>query len=137
MLKSLQLAFGSAILGFVALPAQAQIVFFPGVNVPVAPTHQIYGSPIPSPVPLYPDGRGGVTMRAPRPVYVPGYGIPQRGPTIRDSVLINPTLVNPNIEDSVIVNPTIINSPVVVPGGYGYYPRDRFRRPSLNIQLGF
>ncbi|MEQ8971001.1 MAG: hypothetical protein RIE73_11465 [Coleofasciculus sp. C1-SOL-03] len=74
----------------------------------------IYGSPIPAPVPVNPvTGRpcafssGGSSYRD-RDDY--RYKKPIRG-TIRDSTLINPTVIDSTISDSVLVDPVIIDTP--------------------------
>ncbi|MCP2731727.1 hypothetical protein [Limnofasciculus baicalensis] len=84
----------------------------------------IYGSPIPSPVPVnpvtgtpcsfssnnYPDyNYRDYNYRD----YDYGYDNSTRNPvrgTIRNSTLINPTIIDSTISDSVLIDPTIINS---------------------------
>ncbi|HAG80167.1 MAG TPA: hypothetical protein DCL61_03125 [Cyanobacteria bacterium UBA12227] len=80
----------------------------------------IYGSPIPSPVPM--NTVTGQPCSFSSYDYFPnynssyyyGYDNPVRTPirgTIRNSTLINPTIIDSTISDSVLVDPVIINSP--------------------------
>jgi hypothetical protein len=86
----------------------------------------VYGSPIPTPVPV--DPNTGLIPRNntySRPVYSDPYRS-----RVRDSTIINPVLVNPRIKDSTIVNPVIVDEPrSEVPGG-GYYRRS----PGITIR---
>ncbi len=77
----------------------------------------IYGSPIPAPVPVNPvTGRpcafssGGSSYRNYRDRDDYRYKKPIRG-TIRDSTLINPTIIDSTISDSILVDPVIIDTP--------------------------
>lgn len=77
----------------------------------------IYGSPIPAPMPVNPvTGRpcafssGGSSYRNYRDRDNTRYQKPIRG-TIRDSTLINPTIIDSTISDSVLVDPVIIHTP--------------------------
>lgn len=86
-----------------------------GVSQPPAVGSFIYGSPIPTPVPVDPS-TGLLPSRPlyPTPLY-PSTIYPDYYPRIRhnrfnNSTLINPTLINPTIRDSTIVNPVIINN---------------------------
>lgn len=125
-------------------PASAQSVivegggFSYGVNQPATPyIYQspnvapfVYGSPIPTPVPVNP-----ATGLTPRDTY---YSYPVRvydnypvRNRVEDSTLINPVLVNPRIKDSTLINPVIVDD------NYNY-PRYRespvrYRR-SVNIR---
>ncbi|ODG99578.1 hypothetical protein A4S05_04260 [Nostoc sp. KVJ20] len=65
----------------------------------------IYGSPIPTPMPVDP-----ATGLIPQRNHFRDYSYPQFRQNVRNSTLINPTLVNPSIRDSTIVNPVIINN---------------------------
>ena len=67
----------------------------------------IYGSPIPTPMPV--DPATGLMPQRNNYNY-PDYSYPQLRQNIRNSTLINPTLINPAIRDSTIVNPVIINN---------------------------
>ncbi|WP_373526943.1 hypothetical protein [Nostoc sp.] len=65
----------------------------------------IYGSPIPTPMPVDP-----TTGLMPQRNNYPDYYYPQIRQNVRNSTLINPTLINPTIRDSTLVNPVIINN---------------------------
>ncbi len=102
------LTLGVALLTSTQMPAEA----IPAVIQSPLPTTHIYGSPIPSPVPVVPgtsypysisprNSRDYNPIRTRRPV---------RG-VIQDSTLINPTIINSTISDSVLVDPVIINTP--------------------------
>lgn len=65
----------------------------------------IYGSPIPTPMPVDP-----ATGLMPQRNNYPDYYYPQFRQNVRNSTLINPTLINPAIRDSTIVNPVIIDN---------------------------
>ena len=69
----------------------------------------IYGSPIPTPVPVNP-ATGTIPSNRSYDYYYsnPGYSYPVRD-RINNSTLINPTLVNPRINDSTLINPVIVN----------------------------
>jgi|GEM_PF-4262461 len=119
------------------IPGIPQSVYNQGIQQ--SPLPYIYGSPIPSPIPL----NSGIAVTNshgnyyPSPNYGVGIGVPVPvNGTIQNSTLINPTIVNSQIRDSVLVNPVIVN-----PTGY---PRNHVRRsriiygsPNLQIQLGY
>ncbi|MBH8555116.1 hypothetical protein I8751_22750 [Nostocaceae cyanobacterium CENA357] len=65
----------------------------------------IYGSPIPTPMPVDP-----ATGLMPSRTNYPAYSYPRVRQKVRNSTLINPTLINPVIRDSTLVNPVIINN---------------------------
>lgn len=65
----------------------------------------IYGSPIATPMPVDP-ATGLMPTR--RTNYHDSY--PQLRQNVKNSTLINPTLINPTIRDSTLVNPVIINN---------------------------
>ncbi|MBG1259939.1 hypothetical protein [Nostoc commune] len=65
----------------------------------------IYGSPIPTPMPVDP-----ATGLMPQRNNYPDYYYPQLRQNVRNSTLINPTLINPAIRDSTLVNPVIIDN---------------------------
>jgi hypothetical protein len=67
----------------------------------------IYGSPIPTPMPV--DPATGLMPQRNHYNY-PDYSYPLLRQNVRNSTLINPTLINPAIRDSTIVNPVIINN---------------------------
>lgn len=82
-----------------------------GVSQPPAVGSFIYGSPIPTPMPV--DPSTGL-LPSSRTTY-PSTIYPNDYPRIRhhrfnDSTLVNPTLINPTIKDSTIINPVIINN---------------------------
>lgn len=138
------LTLGVALLTSIEMPANAIPVI---INSP-RPTTQIYGSPIPSPVPVVP-GTSQPSLYSP---YNNTYGniyrpydntyrrydrirTSGRG-TIRNSTLINPTIIDSTITDSVLVDPTIINS--------SGYPRRGirnsgiiYRSPGVRINIGY
>ncbi|MBW4687376.1 MAG: hypothetical protein KME40_20245 [Komarekiella atlantica HA4396-MV6] len=64
----------------------------------------IYGSPIPTPMPVDP-----ATGLMPRRINHPNF-YPRLRQNVDNSTLINPTLINPTIRDSTLVNPVIINN---------------------------
>ncbi|MCC5628690.1 hypothetical protein LC613_11510 [Nostoc sphaeroides CHAB 2801] len=65
----------------------------------------IYGSPIATPMPVDP-----TTGLIPQRTDYYNYSYPQIRQNVRNSTLINPTLINPAIRDSTIVNPVIIDN---------------------------
>ncbi|BAY76461.1 hypothetical protein NIES25_29100 [Nostoc linckia NIES-25] len=70
----------------------------------------IYGSPIPTPMPVDP-----ATGLTPQRIdyyndYYNNYSYPVGTQRVRNSTFINPTLVNPTIRNSTLVNPVIINN---------------------------
>ncbi|QMS91870.1 hypothetical protein HUN01_31315 [Nostoc edaphicum CCNP1411] len=98
-----------AVMGVTIAPASAQraIVIDGGYGVRQSPSvgSFIYGSPIPTPMPVDP-----ATGLMPQRNHFRDYSYPQFRQNVRNSTLINPTLVNPSIRDSTIVNPVIINN---------------------------
>ncbi|MEQ9667423.1 hypothetical protein [Coleofasciculus sp. G2-EDA-02] len=79
-------------------------------------TSVIYGSPIPSPIPMNrvtgqpcAFSSEGSSDRNYRDRDYTRYQEPIRG-TIRDSTLINPTIINSTISDSILVDPVIIDT---------------------------
>ncbi|MBD2449462.1 hypothetical protein H6G76_20305 [Nostoc sp. FACHB-152] len=81
-----------------------------GVSQPPAVGSFIYGSPIPTPMPVDP-ATGLLPSRTTYPSTIyPGYDPYVRHHRFNDSILVNPTIVNPTIRDSTIVNPVIINN---------------------------
>lgn len=99
------LTLGATLLASIAMPAEAIPVVIQSSS---QPTTHIYGSPIPSPVPVFP-GTSSPYSHSPynhsiyNPVRRPLGGV------IRNSTLINPTIINSTISDSVLVDPVIIN----------------------------
>jgi hypothetical protein len=132
----LPITLGIALITSTAAPASAQSVvvqggeFSFGINHPSGGSHFIYGSPIPTPIPVNPS-----TGLAPSSTYnsypnsyptynsYPRYNSYPGRSKIVDSTLINPTLVNPRIQNSTLVNPVIVNEPVY--RAPLYYPRSR------------
>ncbi|BAY17385.1 hypothetical protein NIES21_32220 [Anabaenopsis circularis NIES-21] len=106
-------------------PASAQYIVIDrsnpfGVSQQPAVGSFIYGSPIPTPMPV--DPSTGLIPSGPiypQPIYpkaiYPSTIYPDYYPQVRhnrfnNSTLVNPTLINPIIKDSTIVNPVIINN---------------------------
>ncbi len=146
------LTLGVVLLTLMGTPADAQSLT---IQSPSSTTH-VYGSPIPSPVPVVP-GTNYPSSLSPYNSgnynygysnynygysnYNYGYGnYPSvsrpRRTVIRNSTLINPTVINSRITDSVLVDPVIINSPG--------YPRGVFQQPpviynpsGIDIRIGF
>jgi hypothetical protein len=81
-----------------AAQANVSIVIDRGISIQVGqPRNVQYGHP-------------GVYPGQYNPYYSPNY-YPQRGqPTIRNSTLINPTVIDSRIENSTLINPIIIDS---------------------------
>ncbi|MEH2078908.1 MAG: hypothetical protein V7K89_02485 [Nostoc sp.] len=115
-----------AVMGVSITPASAQsvIVIDGGYGVRQSPAvgSFIYGSPIPTPMPVDP-----TTGLIPQRNYYRDYSYPQFRQNVRNSTLVNPTypnysypqfrqnlrnstLINPTIRDSTLVNPVIINN---------------------------
>lgn len=63
----------------------------------------IYGSPIPTPMPVNP-----INGLLPSSNYYPYPGYPMVGTRV-NSTLYNPVLVNPTIKNSTLINPVIVN----------------------------
>ncbi|MBD2564983.1 MULTISPECIES: hypothetical protein [Nostoc] len=93
-----------AVMGVTIAPAAAQrvIVIDGGYGIRRSPAvgSFIYGSPIPTPMPVDP-----ATGLMPQRNNYPDYSYPQVRQNVRNSTLINPT-----IRDSTVVNPVIINN---------------------------
>lgn len=70
----------------------------------------IHGSPIPTPRPVNPYTGQSCSVAPVNSVLYNRVRTPRRG-TIRDSTLINPTVIDSQVRDSVLINPVIINSP--------------------------
>lgn len=83
--------------------------YYGGGIQPNQATPFIYGSPIPTPMPVNP-ATGTLPSNRSYDYYYsnPGYSYPVRN-RINNSTLINPTLVNPRINDSTLINPVIVN----------------------------
>lgn len=64
----------------------------------------IYGSPIPTPMPVNP-----VTGHSTRSTNDFGAFPRRRSGSVVNSTLLNPILINPTIQDSTLVNPIIVN----------------------------
>jgi hypothetical protein len=92
-----------AVMSAAIAPASAQVIIIDGASgfrqsPPVGSF--IYGSPIPTPMPVDP-----ATGLMPQRTDYYNYSYPQVRHNLRDS-----TLINPAIRDSTIVNPVIINN---------------------------
>jgi hypothetical protein len=72
-----------------------------GVNQPPNVGNFIYGSPIPTPIPVNPTT--GLT-----PSRSHGYYYPPYRQHLRNSTFVNPVLVNPRIRESTLINPVIV-----------------------------
>jgi len=96
------LTLGIVLLTSVGMPVEARPVVVQVQSVVQSPScaSYIYGSPIPTPMPVNP-----LTGQACSSVSTPARGV------IENSILINPTVINSTISDSVLVDPVIINSP--------------------------
>lgn len=154
------LTLGVILLTSVGRKAEAQ----PLIIQPPAPTTQIIGSPIPSPVPVVP----GTTYPYSLSPYSQGnfnnynYGYSYYGSdynyggyyggynrvitpgraVIRNSTLINPTVINSRISDSVLVDPVIVNPSRFPRRVYSqppiiYNPPVIYNSPGLSIQIGY
>ncbi|MGI8503754.1 MAG: hypothetical protein ACR2LR_21875 [Hassallia sp.] len=71
------------------------------VNQPPTVGNFIYGSPIPTPIPV--DPTTGLT-----PSGSSGYYYPPYRQNVRNSTFVNPVLVNPTIRESTLINPVIV-----------------------------
>ena len=94
------------------LPYDPVTGYYGGVSRPPQATPFVYGSPIPTPMPVNP--ATGLMPSNSSGYYYESYpinSIPFRG-RVDNSTLINPTLVNPRINDSTLINPVIVNEPV-------------------------
>lgn len=139
------LTLGVVLLTLMGTPADAQSRI---IQPPSSTTH-VYGSPIPSPVPVVP-GTSYPSSLSPHNFgnynygysnYNYGYGnypsvIRPRRTVIRNSTLINPTVINSTITDSVLVDPVIINSPGY-PRGVVQQPPVIYNPSGINIRIGF
>lgn len=97
-----------AMISTIIAPAFAQPVIVidgaSGISRSPAVGSFIYGSPIPTPMPVDP-----ATGLMPRRISHPNF-YPHLRQNVDNSTLINPTLINPTIRDSTLVNPVIINN---------------------------
>lgn len=91
---------------------------FYGVQQPQTFSSFIYGSPIPTPMPVNP-----VTGHSIRTTNDFDAFPSRRSGSVVNSTLLNPILINPTIQDSTLVNPIILNNP-------------RQRRDSNKVQRG-
>ncbi|MUL35116.1 hypothetical protein BWI75_01750 [Gloeocapsopsis sp. AAB1 = 1H9] len=106
------LVFGAVLVAMPSAPVAAQSVVFSqevpyGVSQPQIVGSFIYGSPIPTPMPV--DPVTGFSVR--RTPINSWSSIPtKRTGTVVNSTLVNPVLVNPTIRDSTLINPVILDS---------------------------
>jgi hypothetical protein len=144
------LTVGVVLLTSAGLPAQAQLIMQQS-----SPTTHVIGSPIPSPVPVvpgtnYPYSLSPYNSTYNSDSYYNPYGYYDYNQTIvtpgrqviRNSTLINPTVINSRITDSVLIDPVIVNSP-----GYPrrvfrqppaiYNPPYYYNRPGIRIRIGY
>jgi hypothetical protein len=146
------LTLGVALLTSVGMPVEAR----PVVVQSAPPTSYIYGSPIPSPVPVNPiTSQPSYIYGNPLPTSVPVYpvtgqpysvspydyrdynsGIRRGRGVIRNSTLVNPTVINSTISDSVLVDPVIIDSSSLP---YGRVRRSGifYNSPGFGIRIGY
>ncbi|MDZ8240422.1 MAG: hypothetical protein RMZ69_25275 [Nostoc sp. ChiQUE01a] len=97
-----------AVMSAAIAPASAEVIIIDsgsGIRRSPAVGSFIYGSPIPTPMPVDP-----ATGLTPQRTDYYNYSYPGVRHRVRNSTLINPTLVNPTIRDSTLVNPVIINN---------------------------
>lgn len=105
--------FGAMLSTMPSAPVAAQSVVFDGQEVPLEVSQPrivgsfIYGSPIPTPMPV--DPVTGFSVRR-TPINSWSSTPRRRTGTVVNSTLINPVLVNPTIRNSTLVNPVILNS---------------------------
>ncbi|AFZ31418.1 hypothetical protein Glo7428_2923 [Gloeocapsa sp. PCC 7428] len=104
--------FGAALMTIPSAPVAAQSVFIGqgvpyGVSQPQNVSSFIYGSPIPTPMPV--DPVTGISVRR-APINSWSSTPTRRTGTVVNSTLINPVLVNPKIQDSTLINPVILDS---------------------------
>jgi hypothetical protein len=117
------LTLGVALLTATGLSVEARPVFVQ----PASCSTSIIGSPIPSPVPMNPVTGQPCAFSPYSPVITPGRGV------IRNSTLINPTVINSRVSNSVLVNPVIINSPR---SPYGIVrPPVIYNQPGVRIRI--
>lgn len=110
-------AFAQSITGkSIRVPYESGVVvergYYGGVSQPTGAASFVYGSPIPTPMPVNPST--GLMPSNSSDNYYQSYPVnsyPVRG-GVDNSTLINPTLVNPRINDSTLINPVIVNEPV-------------------------
>ncbi|HEY9812387.1 MAG TPA: hypothetical protein V6D31_02450 [Candidatus Sericytochromatia bacterium] len=126
---------GVAILN-VTSPVEAIPLIVQQGNCNQGTSSYIYGSPIPTPMPVNPvTGLQNFGNNSYRNCNF-NYPVPLSG-TIQNSVLINPTLINSQIYDSVLVNPKIINQPVYPSPYYGGFPNVYNYPIRSRIRMGF
>ena len=146
------LTLGVALLTSLGIPVEAR----PVVVQSAPPNTYIYGSPIPSPVPVNPiTSQPSYIYGNPIPTSVPVYpvtgqpysvspydyrdynsGIRRGRGVIRNSTLVNPTVINSTISDSVLVDPVIIDSSSLP---YGRVRRSGifYNSPGFGIRIGY
>jgi hypothetical protein len=106
------LVFGAVLVTMPSAPVAAQSVVFNQeapyrVSQPQMVGSFIYGSPIPTPMPV--DPVTGFSVRR-TPLNSWNSTPTRRTGTVVNSTLVNPVLVNPTIRDSTLINPVILNS---------------------------
>ena len=126
---------GVAILN-ATFPVEAIPVLVQQSNCNQGTSSFIYGSPIPTPMPVNPvTGLQNFGNNSYRNCSFSN-PVPLNG-TIQNSVLINPTLINSQIYDSVLVNPRIVNQPVYPSPYYGGFPNVYNYPIRSRIRMGF
>lgn len=107
------LVLGAVLIAIPSAPVVAQSAVFVGQGVPYGVRQPqnvssfIYGSPIPTPMPV--DPVSGLSVRR-APINSWSSAPTRRTGTVINSTLLNPVLVNPTIQDSMLINPIILNS---------------------------
>jgi predicted membrane channel-forming protein YqfA (hemolysin III family) len=114
---------GVALMTTMTAPVSAQPVILVErgmVSRPLSAGSLIYGSPIPTPIPVHstngllPSPTYYSYPASPRYYSYPSptyYSYPPRRRTVVNSTLFNPILVNPTIRDSTLINPVILDDP--------------------------
>lgn len=102
---------GAALIPIATAPVSAQsVIVGPGViSQPTTAGSLIFGSPIPTPVPVHPTtGHLFNPNYYSYPANPNYYSYPIRR-AVGNSTLLSPVLVNPSIQNSTLINPVIIN----------------------------
>lgn len=110
--KSIRVPYESGVRVNSRSPVLIERGYYGGVSQPTEAAPYIYGSPIPTPMPVNPSTGLMPNHRSDNYYYsYPVNSYPVRG-RVNNSTLINPILVNPRINDSTLINPVIVDEPV-------------------------